>query len=590
MARPLVYYAVAIFMGCVTCLILFNNPILGAVIAASFLATIYFTIHKEFFYVLVCFFIIGGLNYYSYFNINLPNAERLKVRITEKNKYNCAAKYNNKKIMLQGNIFELTEGRNVWIKGEFEKQAVYEKGIVGTYTVKEHRICKEDLISRLQGFRRNLHEKFSVILGEDKAALVMAVCFGDSGYIEKNQKEDFKKLGISHVISVSGLHMSIVYKALETIVGYKIAILFSFGYMIFTGGQASTIRAFIMIFILKISSKIYKKYDSLSSLSLSAIILIVIRPFYILDIGFMLSFLCVLGIILYNKKIKKVLYKLPSALNESFSLSISSQIFSMPYAVFALKTFSLGFLISNLFLLPFYTIVVVLGNIGLVCGIIYPLFRLINYGLFTVLIIIEFIQEILGVLLPEIIYFSYIESLVVFGLYLCYLGIKKGYRQFKFIPFCIIFLLGFQYYKIFPEISYINLNKNDIVLIQYRKNAIAVTPGNINVKDLKVSVKIDKVIQGFKGDFTMSLGEDYIIRLISHGNNKLETQVCFVKKEDNKKDSLVFNNKTKESTQFNNITKLKKDETYTLPGTIINKYIIIRNRILKFSQGLEEIL
>ena len=230
-----------------------------------------------------------------------------------------------------------------------------------------------------------------------------------------------------------------------------------------------------MIFVLKISSKVYKKYDSLSSLSLAAIILLIIRPFSILDIGFMLSFLCVLGIILYNKKIKKVLYKLPSTLNESFSLSISSQIFSMPYAVFALKTFSLGFLFSNLLLLPFYTIVVVLGNIGLVCSGIYPLFNLINYGLFTVLIIIEFIQKMLGVILPEIIYFSYIESLVVFGLYLCYLGIKKGYGQFKYVPLCVIFVFAFQNYKVFPEISYINVNNNDIVLVQYRKNTIAVT-------------------------------------------------------------------------------------------------------------------
>ena len=78
MARPLVYYAITIFMGCVTCLILINNPILGAVIAASFLATMYFTIDKKFFYVVVCFFIIGVINYYSYFNINLPNAAKVE--------------------------------------------------------------------------------------------------------------------------------------------------------------------------------------------------------------------------------------------------------------------------------------------------------------------------------------------------------------------------------------------------------------------------------------------------------------------------------------------------------------------------------
>lgn len=443
MARPLVYYAITLFMGCVACLILINNPILGAVIAASFLACMYFTINKNYFYLIICFFIIGGVNYYSYFNINLPNTQNLKVRILEKNKYYCYAKCNNKKIILQGSIYALTEGSNILIKGNFEKIPVYERGIVGTYTVHEYKVCNEDLISRLENFRGSLYGRFSKILGNEKSALVMAVCFGDSNYIENTQKKDFKKLGISHVISVSGLHMSIVYKALEFIGGYKIAILCSFTYVIFTGGKASTIRAFIMIFILKISNKVYKKYDSLSSLSLSAIILLIIRPFYILDIGFMLSFLCVLGIIVYNKKIKKILYKLPSILNESFSLSISSQIFSMPYAVFALKTFSLGFILSNLFLLPFYTIVVVIGNIGLICSIYNPLFNLVNYGLYTVLAIIESIQSVLGNLLPEIINFSYIESLVVFGLYLCYLGIKKGYMQFKYVPFFIIFVFVF---------------------------------------------------------------------------------------------------------------------------------------------------
>ncbi|WP_291636271.1 ComEC/Rec2 family competence protein [Clostridium sp.] len=568
-------------MGCVTCLILINNPILGAVIAASFLATMYFTIDKKFFYLVVCFFIIGAVNYYSYFNVNLPSKQTVKVRISDKSTYYCYAKYNNKKIILEGNIFDLMEGRNVWINGDFQKSAVYERGTIGTYRVSDYKICKEDLISKIGNFRSGLYDKFLEVLGKEKAALVMGVCFGDSGYIEKTQKEDFRKLGISHVISVSGLHMSIVYKALEIIFGYKIAILCSFGYMIFTGGKASTIRAFIMIFILKISSVVYKKYDSLSALSLSAIIILLIRPFSILDIGFMLSFLCVLGIIVYNEKIKKVLYKLPSAINESFSLSISSQIFSVPYALFALKTFSLGILVSNLLLLPFYTIVVILGNIGLVCSAFYQLFNLINYGLFSVLTIIEFIQKVLGAALPKIIYFSYIESLVVFGLYICYLGIKIGYRQFKYVPFCIIFVFIFQTYKIFPEISYISINNNDVVLLQYKENTIAVTTGNINVQDLKVPVIIDKIFQSYEGDSTMNLGGRYIIRLISQGK-KLEAQVCFVQKENRKSSMAAFNDTGEEITPFKDIIELKADETYTSAGTIITKYIIIGDKIFKF--------
>ena len=417
----------------------------------------------------------------------------------------------------------------------------------------------------------------------------MGVCFGDSGYIEKEQKEDFKKLGISHVISVSGLHMSIVYQVLETVVGYKIALLFSFGYMIFTGGQSSTIRAFIMIFILKVASKVYKKYDSLSSVSLAAIIILVFRPFYILDIGFMLSFLCVLGIIVFNKKIRKVLYKLPSALNESFSLSISSQIFSTPYAVVALKTFSLGAFLSNLLLLPLYTVVVVLGNMSLIFSTVYQLFDLINYGMFTVLMIIEFIQKVLVALLPEMLYFSYIESLVVFGLYLCYLAIKKGYMQFKYVPICIIFVLMFQSYKVFPEISYISANKNDVVLIQYKRTTVAVTTGNIKGKDLKVPVKVDRIFENYTGESIINISQSYAVKLTRNGD-ELEALACFTQKTSKKQNMLLLENKTEKITPFKDTVKLKNDETYVPSGTIINKYIIIGNKVLKFSQGLEEII
>jgi competence protein ComEC len=266
-------------------------------------------------------------------------------------------------------------------------------------------------------------------------------------------------------------------------------------------------------------------------------------------------------------------------LNESFSLSISSQVFSTPYAVFALKTFSLGFLLSNLLLLPFYTVVVILGNVGLVFSVIYPIFNLINYGLFTVLMLLEVIQKRLALALPELIYFSYMDSLVVFGLYICYLGIKKGYEQFKYVPLCIIFIFAFQNYKVFPEISYINVNNNDIVLLQYKKDTIAVSAGNISVKDLKVPVKVDKFLNGYKGDSTIRLGNRCIVRLISH-RNKLEAEVCFLEKSNRETDSAVFN--IKEGTIFKGNIKLKKDETYTPSGTIINKYIIIGNRGLKF--------
>ena len=109
-------------------------------------------------------------------------------------------------------------------------------------------------------------------------------------------------------------------------------------------------------------------------------------------------------------------------------------------------------------------------------------------------------------------------------------------------PLCVIFVFAYQNYKVFPEISYINVNNNDIVLVQYKRDTIAVTTGNINVMDLKVPIKIDNVFQGYLGDSTMNLGDRCIIRLISHGK-KLEAQVCFLEKSNIKPNLEVFNDK-----------------------------------------------
>ncbi|HCQ89304.1 MAG TPA: competence protein ComEC, partial [Clostridium sp.] len=75
-----------------------------------------------------------------------------------------------------------------------------------------------------------------------------------------------------------------------------IALIITFIYVIITGMNASTVRAFIMISILVMSRIIKRNYDTLSRISFAAIILLLIKPYYILDMGFMLSFLSVIGI------------------------------------------------------------------------------------------------------------------------------------------------------------------------------------------------------------------------------------------------------------------------------------------------------
>ena len=150
-------------------------------------------------------------------------------------------------------------------------------------------------------------------------------------------------------------------------------------------------------------------------------------------------------------------------------------------------------------------------------------------------------------------------------------------------------VLAFQSYKIFPEVSYISVNKNNVVLIQYKRTAIAVTTGNINGKDLKVPVKIDRVFENYTGKSTIKISKKYAIKLIRN-RDKLEALVCFTEETNKKQNMELLKSENHEMTQFKDIIKLENDETYVPSGTIINKYIIMGNEVLKFSQGLEEII
>jgi hypothetical protein len=102
-----------------------------------------------------------------------------------------------------------------------------------------------------------------------------------------------------------------------------------------------------------------------------------------------------------------------------------------------------------------------------------------------------------------------------------------------------------------------------------------------------VPVKIDSIISGYTGDSIINLGGGCMLRLISHGK-KLEAQVLFTEKTNNSATSLVFNDNTvfnntsKEIIAFSNHVKLKWDDTFVPSGTIINKYIIIGRRVIKF--------
>ncbi|WP_010238873.1 ComEC/Rec2 family competence protein [Clostridium arbusti] len=546
MDKPLIYFCISMAIGCFCALILQNNLLLDVAIATSFLICMFLTCEKKYFFIITGFFIVGFLSFNLYFNINLNNKTTYVVRIITKNKFYAIGSYEGRNINLSGNILDVNQGEKITITGDFKREIDFKSGSIGTLKVKEVKQKQNDMISKLYSFRKDIYRKFYWRLGENNTAKIMSVAFGDTSYLSLEDKYDFKKLGIVHVISVSGLHIIIIFKALESFLNLEISILVAAIYAIFTGAQAATIRSLIMIIILKLSKKFSKNYDTYSSLSMAAMLLLFVKPYYIIDIGFALSFLSTLGISLFYKKLSKTLYKLPNKINESISLTLSAQSLSMPYVLFTIKNFALGFLLGDFFLIPLYSILVVLANIALVTSFIRPIFNIMCIPINIIMIAINGGTALLMKIAPPMIYFSYINIIFILSLYLCYMFVKKGYSKFKFAPIILFLSMLVYQYNFLPKIEHVSLKSGSGFIVRYKGKDILVS--NYKIKDdeekheIQGRFNVNSFMTNYDSDYKIIVNKKYLIYIPKcEGINNNHIKVT---KMDNKTSLIDFSSDT----------------------------------------------
>jgi competence protein ComEC len=530
--RPLVYYAAAVYFGCIAFIISKDSKQLGAALTASFLIIILVTLQKRYSFLVILFFIIGFINISLYYSTNSIKKEEV-VKITKISSYYCQGSINGKKVYLKGDLKAAAEGDIINAGGSFKPLKDYYKGIAGEFYIEKTYSIKHSFTTYLYTVKGRVYEKLKGNIGEERAALIMSLCFGDTKYVSEEQKYEFQELGVVHAISVSGFHMAVIYKLLEGVFGIWTSRGVSFIYLVFTGSQAATVRAFIMIIVLKLSKKLFRNYDAVSSLCLSAIIILTAAPYYASDLGFMLSYLSTLGIILYYKRLKKRFYKLPISINESLSLTISAQPFSMPYAAMSLGNISFGFLAGNLVLMPLYTVIVVLGNLALVSIAFTPIFKLLCSIISFIMIIVEGAHFILLKLTPPVSYLTFMESIILFIIIASFMLFNMGYNRFKAVPaMCLLFLM-LQYYSFFPQIQFLNTSSEKMVLLKYKAERIIIYNNKSNFSQnfhlVDTRYFADKAVSSEKG-LTVRLGRNCTIRVLSDYKNSdninLEVNTC----------------------------------------------------------------
>lgn len=439
--RPLINYCIGLFMG-ILCYFAFEINIFIGMLYTAFYIFIMSRVIKGKLLISICFLsVIGYIYIYSYFSLNLPNNnETLRVQLISKSSsyYYSTCLYKNKLVSLLGNTEGAEEGDYIDVQGKFKKKIEFSYGTVGEFKVKESHVIKNNSVLNVYGIRKKIFYNFEKLMGEDRAGILMSLCYGDNRYIDKDYKDSLNSLGIVHIISVSGLHMGILFSVLKVIPSGIIQCFLGFLYVLLTGSKAATYRAFIMIALSKVSKRVYKKYDSINALCLSAIIIISIKPYYALNFGFLLSYSSVIGIICFYKKIKRKLYMLPKKLNEATSLSLSSMSFTFMLLSLMGSKINLGFLISNFVLVPMYSFITLLGILSLVLSRIPIVGETISYIIIGCFSVTDLLKNIFCKIFTASITFTYSE-IMVFIIMMCFYFLYKKdlYKMLKCATICI---------------------------------------------------------------------------------------------------------------------------------------------------------
>ncbi|MGL4606526.1 MAG: DNA internalization-related competence protein ComEC/Rec2 [Eubacteriaceae bacterium] len=372
-------------------------------------------------------------------------------------------------VRMKGNIKELSDQRN---PGGFNERLYHQsKGVSGLFYEDVGSLEKigeeKSFFYVILSLKLYLENKSEAYLTQEVNELLKGTILGEKG-IDPNIRTDFKKAGVSHVLSVSGLHVGYLFLFLSLIltvlkIHKKLWIIFLLPILLIycglVGFSSSVVRASLMLLSLVIGKGWHKEKDDLSNLCLSGIIILLIWPLQVFQPGFQLSFAAVLGIILFYEPLmfqyKKIVYKkkmherIPNKFLQGIILSFGVMIGTTPVLLAHFNSMTLITFFSNVIIVPLIGFFLFFGFIfflikGPLIGITVFLLNFLGKLIFISLDGINTFSENLGFLvinrgsfsLPEFLLFVF-AGFTISG----YFYLKK--KEIKFSLFCLGILLTF---------------------------------------------------------------------------------------------------------------------------------------------------
>ena len=435
-------------------------------------------------------------------------------------------------------IDNIKYGSNVSIEGILEvpssntipnqfsyRDYLYNKGIYYVIKISKIEILSND-VNIIYDIRNYINDRIDSI---DNTGYMKAFILGVKDNIDNNQYGNYQSIGVTHLFALSGMHISVITLILSKVLcklgnrKYIVidVILIIYGFILY---YPASLKRTILFYVINSICKLFNiNISSIKVLLLVLFSLIIYNYKIIYDIGFIYSFITVMGILISNQFIKS-----NNKLISSIKLSIVAFLFSLPISLYYFYSINVLSIIYNLFYI--FIVSSVIYPLSLICFIIPKLYFIYSFLISILVYITEVLSKIdIGIIDMR---FNIIEVLLWY--LMLYIFIKYNKKIMLVGLFSIVLIdilipyLDNSYY-----VYYFDVGQGDssLIISPYRKDTILIDTGGLYGR----TVSLD-IISFMKSEGIKSI--DYMI--LSHGDaDHMGDAINYINKMD--VNNVIFN-------------------------------------------------
>lgn len=376
---------------------------------------------------------------------------------------------------------------------------IYTSMAIEDYSIQTIGLDEKFAYSIKDKFTKEVSNLFQSYLKKENAQLITSIILGKSSYLDEDDLVKYRDLGLAHILAVSGLHIGIItsfiiYTFSRIGINRRLNVILSLAiiwlYIYIIGFPASAVRAGLMFSLLFLSQLVHEPYDSINTIMLSILISLIINPFWLFNLGFQLSYLATISILIFAPKIMRLFYPFKSSIIVTIASILGVNIGLLPLQAYYFNVIPILGLISNIITVPLLSIALIMGIIMIILNHSFVFLNIFLGYLLNLILsfqywIVDTLYKIpintISIYSPGImdIFFFYLIIALIFN----YIRISE-YKPFIIKKLILYYLIGMVFISTLNlvlddsiEIEFIDVGQGDSILIKTQESTYLMDTG-----------------------------------------------------------------------------------------------------------------